>query len=427
MLLGFALFLFLMVFGAPILFALGVASLTVLTVILDYPVAVVTQRLYTGLDSFTIMAIPFFIMAGLIMEEGGISRRIVAVAEAIVGWITGSLLLIAVVASTGMAAISGSGSADTAAISAIMQPEIKRRRYDVDFAAAIMAAGGSLAAVIPPSLMMVVIATISSISTGALFLSGVVPGILMAAGLLAIGYVHARRGGPQYRETTPFSFAHLVRTFVAAIPAMGLPVIIVGGIVGGIMTPTEAAGVAVLYGLLVGILAYRELKISELPRLIMRGAAISAAVMMIIAAATVFAWLVATANVPQILGNWLRSWSTSPAIFLIIVNLLLLVVGMFMESIAAMLILVPILTPIAVSFGIDPIHFALIVVLNLTVGFITPPYGIALYVAATVAGRDIVSVARKVVQPVVVMTAVLLLVTFVPEIGLWLPRQVFGR
>lgn len=427
MLLGFALFLILMAFGAPILFALGVASLTVLTVILDYPVAVVTQRLYAGLDSFTIMAIPFFVMAGLVMEEGGISRRIVAVAEAIVGWITGSLLLVAVVASTGMAAISGSGSADTAAISAIMQPEIKRRRYDVDFAAAIIAAGGSLAAVIPPSLMMVVIATISSISTGALFLSGVMPGIFIATGLLAISYVHARRGGPQYRETTAFSFAHLARTFVAAIPAMGLPVIIVGGIVGGIMTPTEAAGVAVLYGLFVGILAYRELKISELPRLIMRAAAISAAVMMIIAAASVFAWLVATANVPQILGNWLRSWSSSPAMFLIIVNLLLLVVGMFMESIAAMLILVPILMPIAISFGIDPIHFALIVVLNLTIGLTTPPYGIALYVAASVAERDIVSVARKVVQPVVVMTTVLLVVTFVPEISLWLPRQVFGR
>ena len=266
MALGFGLLLFLMFAGAPVVFALGVASLAVLTLVMDVPVAIIAQRVYAGLDSFTIMAIPFFVIAGLIMDAGGISRRIVELAEAIVGWITGSLLLIAVVASTGMAAISGSGSADTAAISAIMQPEIKRRKYDQDFAAAIIAAGGSLAAIIPPSLLMVVIATISNISIGALFLSGVIPGLFTGFGLLIISYLHAKRGGPQYAATVEFSTARLARTFVAAIPAMGLPIIIVGGIIGGIFTPTEAAAVAVFYGLIVGMFVYRELKPSQLLR-----------------------------------------------------------------------------------------------------------------------------------------------------------------
>jgi C4-dicarboxylate transporter DctM subunit len=427
MALGFGLLVFLMFFGAPIVIALGVASLAVLTLVMDIPVAIVAQRVYAGLDSFTIMAIPFFVVAGLIMDAGGISRRIVELAEAIVGWITGSLLLVAVTASTGMAAVSGSGTADTAAISAIMQPEIKRRGYDQDFAAAIIATGGSLAAIIPPSLLMVVFATIANISVGALFLSGVIPGLIAGAGLLVVSYLHAKRGGPQYAATITFSTERLVRTFFAAIPAMGLPVIIVGGIVGGVFTPTEAASAAVLYGLIVGMLVYRELKPSQLFDIILKAAAISAAVMMIVASASIFGWLVAVANVPKAVEALLKSYSSSPLTYLLLVNLLLLAVGMFMESIAAMLILVPVLAPIAVSYGIDPVQFGLIIVFNLTIGLITPPYGIALYVAASVANRGIMQVAAKIWAPLLVMLSVLALITYIPEIGLWLPRAVMGR
>jgi C4-dicarboxylate transporter, DctM subunit len=427
MTLGFSLFLFLLLFGAPIVFALGVSSLAILTLVMNVPVAIVAQRLYAGLDSFTIMAIPFFVIAGLIMDAGGISRRIVALADALVGWITGSVLLVSVMAATGMGAISGSGSADTAAISAIMQPEIRRRKYDPDFAAAIIAAGGSLAAIIPPSLLMVVIASISNISIGALFLAGVIPGLITAAGLMALCYVYARRGGPQYQIITPFSYKRLVETFITAIPAMGLPVIVVGGIIGGIFTATEAAAVAVLYGLIVGIFVHRELTFGQLPKVILRSAAISASVMIILASASIFSWLISIARVSDAVGSFLHAFSTDPATYLIIVNLLLLVVGMFMESIAAMLILVPVLMPLAVSYGIDPIHFALIVVFNLTIGFITPPYGIALYVAATVADRGILQVARKVWQPLLVMVVVLLLISYVPAVGMWLPNMVFAR
>jgi len=418
---GFLIFLFLLVFGAPVVFALGVSSLFALTVLMDIPVAIVAQRVYGGLNSFTIMAIPFFIAAGLIMDAGGISRRIVALADAMVGWITGSLLLVSVTASTGMAAISGSGTADTAAISSIMQPEIRRRRFDTDFAAAIIAAGGSLATIIPPSLFMIVIASISSISVGALFLSGIIPGLLIGAGLLLVSYIHALRGGPQYREVTPFQVSLLLRTLWSALPALGMPIIIVGGIIGGVFTPTEAAAIAVLYGLIVGFFVYRELTVPKLVEVVLKAVALSAAVMMIIAAASVFGWLVARANIPRLLGAQIMEFSTSPIVFLMIVTVILLLVGMIMESIAAMLILVPILNPIALSFGVDPLHFALVVVLNLSVGMITPPYGITLYVAASVAGRPILQVARKSLMPFLVMLSVLLLVTFVPSVGLYLP------
>lgn len=423
---AFSLFLFLLAFGAPVVFALGVASVFTLTIVLEVPMAIVSQRVYAGLNSFTIMAIPFFVLAGLIMDAGGISRRIVELADAVVGWMTGSLLMVSVVSSTGMAAVSGSGTADTAAISAIMQPEIKRRGYDSDFAAAVIAAGGSLASVIPPSLFMIVIATISSVSIGALFLAGVVPGLLIGLGLLLISYIHAKRGGPQYRITTPFSMRRLGKTFLASLPALGLPVIIVGGIVGGVFTPTEAAAIAVLYGLIVGIFVYGELRIRDLAPIILKAAALSAAVMMIIAAASVFGWLVARSNLPQVLGGAIMSVSDSPAGFLLIVLVLLLIVGMIMESIAAMLILVPILAPIATTFGVDPVHFALVVVLNLTIGMITPPYGIALYVAASVAGRPLFSVVKKVWLPFLIMLGVLVLVTFVPEVALYLPRMLMG-
>lgn len=420
------LFLLLLVCGAPIVFALGVSSVSILTLVMDVPVAIVAQRMYAGLDSFMIMAIPFFVFAGLVMDAGGISRRIVALAEALVGWITGSVLLVSVVASTGLAAISGSGSADTAAISSIMQPVVKKRRYDVDFAAAVIAAGGSLASIIPPSLLMVVIAAIANVSVGQLFLAGLIPGLLTAFALLALCYVFARRGGPQYLPSEAFSFARLKSSFMEALPAIGMPAIVIGGLVGGVFTPTEAAAIAVLYGLVVGLFVYRELKVTKLVPLILRAVSVSASVMIILASAAIFSWLVSAAQIPAALQSLLTSVSSSQWTFLLFVNLLLLVVGMFMESIAAILILVPMLLPIAVSYGVDPVHFCLIVVFNLTIGLITPPYGIALYVASTVAGRSIMQVARKITGPLLVMLIVLTLVTYVPALGLALPQWLMG-
>ena len=414
-------FLGLILAGTPIVFALGVAAAITLW-LSDIPMSIVAQRMYAGLDSFTIMAIPFFVFAGIIMEQGGIARRIIDFATALVGWIRGSLLLVAVVSGTGLAAISGSGSADTAATSSIMLPEMRKRNYNIDFAAGIMAASGSLGPIIPPSIMMVVLATISNISVGGMFLGGIVPGLLMAAGLLLACYIHARRHASIYTVQEQFTLRRLGRTFIAALPAFTMPVIIVGGIVGGVFTPTEAASVAVLAGLLISLLVYRELRLRDLPELMLKAASISAAVMMIIATASVFSWLIASQNIPTLLAEQLRQISDSPYVFLMIVNILLLLIGMFMESISAILILTPVLMPIATSFGIDPLHFGVVIVMNLSIGMITPPYGITLFVASSIAGRSITQVSTQIWLPLGFMLITLIAATYFPALITLLPN-----
>lgn len=418
---SFGAFLLLIFAGAPMVFALGVAAALILALTTTVPMTVVAQRLYAGLDSFTIMAIPFFVLAGLIMEEGGIARRIVQLASALVGWITGSLFMVAVVTGAGLAAISGSGSADTAAIASMLTPEMRRRHYDIDFSAALVAAAGALGPIIPPSIIMVVVASISNLSVGAMFLGGIVPGLMMAVGMLLAAYAFARHGGETYRDAEPFSFRRLCRALVAALPALALPAIIVGGILGGAFTPTEAAAIAVLVGFVVSLLVYRELKLADIPRLILRAAGVSSAVVMIIGTASIFSWLIAAQNVQTVVADWITTHAGGPTSFLLLVNLLLFVVGMFMESISAILILMPVLMPIAVKLGINPVHFGVICSVNLSVGLITPPYGICLFVASTVVKRTVAQISSKVWIPLLPMVLVLLLATYVPDIVLWLP------
>ncbi|MEL7967221.1 TRAP transporter large permease [Vreelandella neptunia] len=420
MIMVMVLFILLLIAGAPIVFTMGVSASLVLMGE-GIPMSIISQRLFAGLDSFTIMAIPFFVLSGLLMERGGIARRMIDFATALVGWIRGSLLLVSVVSGTGLAAVSGSGSADTAATASLMLPEMRRRRYDIDFAAGLMAAAGSLGPVIPPSIMMIVLASVGNVSVGDIFIAGVVPGFLMALGLLLAGYFHARRYGGVYSKVQPFSLKELGATALRAIPAFLMPIIIIGGIVGGVFTPTEAASVAVATGLLVGLFIYKELKLRDLPRLILRAASISASVMMIIAVANIFSWLVAREGVPQLLVDFLQSLSDNPLVFLALLNIGLIFVGMFMESIAAILILVPVLMPVAQSYGIDPLHLGVVIIINLSIGMITPPYGITLFVASSIAQRPIMRVARKIILPLSFMLAVLLLVTYVPFIVTALP------
>ncbi|MBK5925574.1 C4-dicarboxylate ABC transporter [Rhodovulum sulfidophilum] len=415
-------FVLLLLAGVPVVFVLGASAVLALVTTTDVPVAIVSQRVFAGLNTFTLMSIPFFVFAGVIMDAGGISRRIVEFASAVIGWVVGSLLQVSCLAAAGLAAISGSGSADTAAISAIMQPQLRRRGYDVDFGAAIIASAGSIAQVIPPSLTMVILAVVSNVSIGALFLSGVVPGLMCIAILMIIAYVHAKKGGPAYRETEPFTFARLLRTGWAALPAAGMPVLILGGILGGVFTPTEAAAVSGFYGLLVGAFLYRDLDLKRLPDLILRTVSLSSAVMLIIGTASVFSWLIANANVPQLLGNWIAGVSSSQLMFLLIANVLFLFVGMFLETIAAILIIVPVLSPIAAQMGVDPIHFSLLIILNCAIGTVTPPYGVSLFVASSVAGRPVLSVARKLALPLAGLFAVLIAVTLLPDLPLFLPR-----
>ena len=419
------LFILLLIFGTPIVFSLGIAASFTL-VAYDIPLALVAQRIYGGLDKFTIMAIPFFILTGIIMEKGGIAKRIIDLATALVGWITGSLYLVAVVAGTGLAAISGSGSADTAAMSSMMLPEMKKRNYNIDFAAAIMACSGSLGTIIPPSIMMVVLATISNQSVGALFLAGIIPGLLCTLFLLMSGFIRAKTNISESKDIRHFSFIYLIKTFIKAIPALTLPVIIVGGIVGGIFTPTEAASVAVIAGLLISLFIYREIKFKDLPVIILKAATIASTVMLIIATANIFSWFIASQQIPQKISDFMLGFSDSKILFLVNVNLLLLLIGMFMESISAILILVPVLMPVAIAFGVDPLHFGLIIILNLSIGMITPPYGITLFVASSIAERSIIDVSKKLILPLSMMLLVLILATYFPKIALYLPTTLLG-
>lgn len=407
------LFFGLIILGAPIVFALGVSATMALWAD-SVPLSIIAQRMYAGLDSFTLMAIPFFVFAGLLMERGGIARRIVDFASALVGWIRGSLLLVSVITGTGLSAISGSGSADTAATATILLPEMKRRRYKIDFSAALIAAAGSLGPVIPPSIVMVVFANVANLSVGDMFLGGILPGLMMGAGLLVVGYLHARANGGPYDEVVAFSFRNLAETAFKAIPAFVMPFVIVGGIVGGIFTATEAAAVAVACCLLIGRYVYRELEWSHLPEVTMRAMKISATVMMIIATANIFSWMIARENVPGVLVDMLVGISENPLVFLLLLNVGLLIVGMFMEGISAILILVPVLMPVAARYGIDPLHLGVVATINLSIGMITPPYGITLFVASTIAQRPASKIAGQIKYPLIAMVLVLLLVTYVP-------------
>jgi C4-dicarboxylate transporter DctM subunit len=418
-------FLLLMLSGTPIVFALGVAALLAIVMLMDTPLVIVAQRIYGGVDSFSLMAIPFFVAAGMTMAMGGIAKRFVDLASALVGWITGSLYLVAIVTGTGLAAISGSGSADTAAVGSILTPEMRKRGYDIDLSAAIIAASGALAPIIPPSILMVVVAVTSNLSIGAMFLGGIVPGLIIATGLALTCWMIAKRGGPAYRDAQPFSLARLNQAFLAALPGLSLPIIIVGGIVGGVFTATEAACVALVVALFLALFVYREITFRDLPDLLLKSVSLSAAVLIIVSTASVFSWLIASMGAPKLLDAWIRGLTDSPVIFLLMINLLLLVVGMFMESISAILILLPVLMPIAKSFGIDPVHFGVVVTLNLSIGLITPPYGICLYVAAMVSGRSIEQVASRVWIPLIPMLLVLMLATYVPVIVTGLPGLFF--
>ena len=422
MTLAFSSFVFLLGIGTPVAFAIGCTAVVTLVFTTDVPMALIAHQFFGGMDKFPIMAIPFFVLAGVIMEAGGLSQRVIDFSSALVGWITGSLLMVSVVAATGLAAMSGSGSAAVAAISAIMQPELKKRKYDIDFSAALISTSGTLAQIIPPSIMMVLMAVVNDLSVGALFLAGLVPGLLTVPGLLLIAYVHAKRGGEQYRQVQPFNLAHLGRTFLYAVPALGMIFIILGGILGGVFTPTEAACVAVFYGLFVGIFVYRDLKIGDLPAVAMRATGFSCGILMLIAVGNIFSWLFAHADVPVAIAAWLSGVVDEPWEFLAVVNVFLMVLCMFMETFPTILVLSPVLLPIAVTYGIDPIHFALVFVFNCAIGTVTPPMGGTMFVGAVVAERPIMNVARKLFWPWVAMVVVLILITYVPEVGLFLPR-----
>jgi C4-dicarboxylate transporter DctM subunit len=322
------------------------------------------------------------------------------------------------------ASITGSSSASTAAVGSMMIPAMKRRGYPIGFATAFQAAGGALGPIIPPSIIMIVMGYVTETSIAALFIGGILPGILIGSALVLTGYQKARH----YETITDRSEAREVsrkRILWEGLPALGMPLVVLGGILTGVFTATEAAGVAVAYGLMAGFLFYRELRVSALRPLLVTSALRACVVMFVATCAYLFAWMIAVGRVPDQMGGALQAWVQNPLSFLVVCNLILIVVGMFMESIAAIIVIMPILFPLALQFGIDPVHFGVLASVNFCIGMVTPPYGATLFVACSISGQSVSSVAPWTLRPVLAMVVVLVLITMIPGTVTFLPR-LFG-
>lgn len=381
------------------------------------PFALIPQRAFAALNSWALMAVPLFIFAGELMNACGISRRAVA----IVGRMRGGLPIVSVLASSFFASISGSSSASTAAVGAMTIPAMRRRGYPAGFAAALAAAGGALGPIIPPSIIMIVMGYVTGTSIAALFTGGILPGLLMAGALIAVSARRARIHEPSSSDASDQTRS-FPRVLAEALPAILMPIVVLGGIVAGVFTATEAAGVAVAYGLVVGFFVYRELRLRDLRGLLVTAALRSCVVLFVATSAFLFAWLIAAGRVPERLGGEIEALTGSALSFLVVANLILIVVGMFMESISAIIVIMPILFPLALALGVDPIHFGVLASVNFCIGMVTPPYGATLFVACTIAGRSISEVARWTLRPVAAMVAVLALITVFPDVVLFLPR-----
>lgn len=415
--LAFSLILFFLL-SVPVAIAIALASIFGITFFSSLPLLVVPQKMFTGLDSFPLMAVPFFILAGNLMTRGGISHRLVDFAKSLVGGMQGGLASTTILACMIFAAISGSSVATTFAIGSILIPAMVRHGYPVPMAASLQASSSELGVIIPPSVPLILFAVSTETSITQLFIAGLGPGLLIAGALLLMVQIWCRvkcYGKSDGDERMP-----IVKSFFNAIWALLMPVIIIGGIYGGIFTPTEAAAVSVVYALVLGLFVYREISFGDLPD-IFRGAAVtSGAVMLIISAAALFSFLISLSGMPNAIGDWAKGTFSSPWSFLLAINILLFFVGMFIETAAAILVLAPILTPVAIGFGIDPVHFGVVVVVNLALGMFTPPLGVNLFAAAQVADLPVQRMFKTLLIPVLTMITALMLITYVPQISLFL-------
>jgi tripartite ATP-independent transporter DctM subunit len=407
------------ILNAPIGLAIGMASLGAFWVQGDFPLLMVIQRMYAGTDSFPLMAVPLFMLAGALMEAGGISRRVVRLAEAMVGWMPGGLASVAIVSAMFFAGISGSAAADTAAVGAIMIPEMVSRGYDRGFASVVQASGGSLGVVIPPSIPMIIFGFLTGASISRLFASGILPGLLIGGSLIGVSIALSRRHG--YGQMEAFSFSRLRAAFLEAKWALGAPIVILGGILGGVFTATESAGVATLYGLIVGLFVYRQLKFKDLPGIVIRSMLISSVVLFIIATASVFSWLMAVEEIPASIASALLSMTNNRILLLALVNFLVLIAGTFVETTAALILLVPVLMPLLPKLGIDLIQLGAIVVINLSIGMLTPPLGICLIVSCGIADCKLEKAIVSLLPFLLVLLLDLVLITYWGPLTLWIP------
>jgi len=414
-------FVFLLALGVPISYSIGLATVATMLLSIQTMPALTTeaQRIATGLDSFALLAIPFFILAGQIMNQGGIARRLIEFAKALLGMLPGGLAHVNIMAAMLMGAISGSSVAAASGVGSIMAPQMEKDGYDRDYGAAVNITSATTGLLIPPSNVLIVYSLASGgVSIAALFLAGYLPGLLVGLLLMLVAGVMAVRRGYPTAGWTPL--LEIMQRFVVAIPSLFLLVVVIGGIVAGYFTATEAAAVAVLYALILAFI-YREITIRDLPQILLDASTTTAVVLLLVGTSIGMSWIMAYVNIPQNVTAALIALSDNGIVILLIINLILLAVGTFMDMTPAVLIFTPIFLPIAVELGIDPTHFGIIMVLNLCIGLCTPPVGSVLFIGVAVAETSIAKVIRPLLPLFIVMIVALMIVTYVPALSLWLP------
>lgn len=414
-------FFILLGLGVPVAYCIGLSSLCTILVTMDSIPAFTTlsQRMATGMDSFSLLAIPFFVLAGQLMNKGGIAARLIDLARAIVGPFPGGLAFINILACMLFGAISGSAVAAASAIGGFMVPRMEKEGYDKAFGAAVNLTSASTGLIIPPSNILIVFSLASGgVSIAALFIAGYIPGILLGLSLMVVSAIVAIRKG--YKSSEQTSIRIFFRALLNALPSLLLLVVVIGGIVAGIFTATEASAIAVLYTLVLAMV-YREVKWKDMPSILLDTTVTTSIVLMLVATSMGMSWVLSYENIPQSVTDLLLNVSDNPVVILLLINLLLLIVGMFMDMTPAVLIFTPIFLPVVTAIGMNPIHFGIIMVMNLCIGLCTPPVGSLLFVGCSVAGLSIQKVLRPLLPMFIAMMVVLMLVTYIPELSLWLP------
>lgn len=414
----FAVFIGGLVLGIPVAITLGLSSLAYL-LLAGMPPVVMPQKMYAGMDVFVLLSIPGFILAGNLMNQGGITHRIIRFANSLVGWIRGGLGLTNIAASMLFGGITGTAVADAASIGGVMIPGMKKAGYPADFSAAVTAASSTVGPIIPPSVPMIIVGALSGISVGKMFLAGAVPGILMGVAMMVTAFViSARRNFPRQDWQ---GAGEVARSFGGAVWALAMTFLIIYGLLSGLATPTETAVVASVYAFIVGAFIYRELPIRKVPGILVDSAVSAAGILALVGFANVFGWILVSERIPQALADGVLSFTDNRFLVILIINLLLLFVGMFMETIAALIILFVPLLSLAQAVGIDPIHFATFAVLNLMIGLTTPPVGVCLFVCAGIARLPLAPVVVAILPFLLTNIVVLLLVSYIPALSTWLP------
>jgi len=419
----FGTFFILMFIGVPIALSLGLSSLVTMVLATNSSPSVIIQKAFTSLDSFQLMAIPFFILAGVLMSHGGISKRLLNLATVLIGFISGGLAMVTVLASMFFAAISGSGPATVAAMGSFMIPSMREHKYNSGFAAAITASAGSIGVLIPPSIPFIMYGVVGTVSIGSMFLAGIIPGIILGLALMVISYIIAKKNGYKGTGEIP-TLKDVLKALNEAKLALLIPVIILGGIYVGIFSPTESAAVASVYALVIGVFVYKELNWKSVYKSFSSAALTNAATVIIIGFSISFAFLMTKERIPVIVSEFIVSISDSPIVIILVINIFLLIVGMFIDTISAIVILTPILLPVVTNIGIDPIHFGVILVMNLAIGFVTPPLGVNLFVASTVGKVPFEKIIKAMIPIILTMIIALLIVIYFPPISNWLPSLI---